>query len=49
MTMSFGLFTNQQGISNQVDIVRSADKLLYKAKHNGKNQAIFDCGTVIRG
>ncbi|MFP7296674.1 GGDEF domain-containing protein [Neobacillus niacini] len=49
ITMSFGLFTNQQGISNQVDIVRRADKLLYKAKHNGKNQAIFDCGTVIRG
>jgi diguanylate cyclase len=47
--MSFGLFSNQQGISNQVDIVRRADKLLYKAKHNGKNQAIFDCGTVIRG
>jgi diguanylate cyclase len=49
VTMSFGLFTNQQGISNQVDIVRRADKLLYKAKHNGKNQALFDCGTVIRG
>jgi diguanylate cyclase len=49
VTMSFGLFSNQQGISNQVDIVRRADKLLYKAKHNGKNQAIFDCGTVIRG
>ncbi|MCM3690715.1 GGDEF domain-containing protein [Neobacillus niacini] len=49
VTMSFGLFSNQQGISNQVEIVRRADKLLYKAKHNGKNQAIFDCGTVIRG
>jgi diguanylate cyclase len=49
VTMSFGLYSNQQGISNQVDIVRRADKLLYKAKNNGKNQAIFDCGTVIRG
>jgi diguanylate cyclase (GGDEF)-like protein len=49
ITMSFGLFTNPEGICNQVDIVRCADKLLYKAKHNGKNQAIFDCGTVIRG
>lgn len=49
ITMSFGLFTNQQGISNQVELVSRADKLLYKAKHNGKNQAIFDCGTVIRG
>ncbi|MFS0777844.1 GGDEF domain-containing protein [Neobacillus sp. 3P2-tot-E-2] len=49
ITMSFGLFVNQHSISNQVDLVRRADKLLYKAKHNGKNQAIFDCGTVIRG
>jgi diguanylate cyclase len=49
ITMSFGLFINQYGISNQVDLVSRADKLLYKAKHNGKNQAIFDCGTVIRG
>ncbi|MEW9052766.1 MAG: GGDEF domain-containing protein [Neobacillus sp.] len=49
VTMSFGLYSNQQGIAAHLDSVRRADELLYRAKNNGKNQAILDCGTIIKG
>lgn len=49
VTMSFGLYSQSKVKNNHVDLVRKADDLLYTAKKQGKNQAIFDCGTIIKG
>ncbi|PLR77700.1 hypothetical protein CU633_09845 [Bacillus sp. V3-13] len=43
ITMSFGIACSKQDQSSE-EMISEADKLLYMAKGNGKNQARFDCG-----
>ncbi|RSK47814.1 GGDEF domain-containing protein [Bacillus canaveralius] len=45
ITMSFGIAGSKQAQTSE-DVISEADKLLYMAKRNGKNQARFDCGTA---
>ncbi|WP_273130801.1 GGDEF domain-containing protein [Bacillus weihaiensis] len=49
VTMSIGLVKGINRYDSSYTVVKQADELLYKAKKNGKNQACFDCGAIIKG